>query len=305
MKVGISLTLKHIKIFIAVCDTGSMTAAAKELYIAQPAVSFAIAELENYYGQKLFDRISNRLYITQAGQTLLGYGRKIVSLFDEMDSEVRHLNIGGTLRVGFGNSFSGEFLHRIVNKVQTKCTQANIQVSVSNSTIVESMLLDGKLDIALIEGPVINKYIASLKIANRKVLFICPPNHPWNNKTISVEDLNGSSFVMWERGFTERNLLEKMLKTHKVKVNFVWQSSSLESILSAVESGLGISVISFFSGAAALQAGKIGRFFLNDESIERDLLVITHQNKELSDFMEEFQLICREETNQYCTSIAE
>lgn len=299
------MTLKHIKIFIAVCDTGSMTAAAKELYIAQPAVSFAIAELENYYGQKLFDRISNRLYITQAGQTLLGYGRKIVSLFDEMDSEVRHLNIGGTLRVGFGNSFSGEFLHRIVNKVQTKCTQANIQVSVSNSTIVESMLLDGKLDIALIEGPVINKYIASLKIANRKVLFICPPNHPWNNQTISVEDLNGSSFVMWERGFTERNLLEKMLKTHKVKVNFVWQSSSLESILSAVESGLGISVISFFSGAAALQAGKIGRFFLNDESIERDLLVITHQNKELSDFMEEFQLICREETNQYCTSIAE
>lgn len=299
------MTLKHIKIFIAVCDTGSMTAAAKELYIAQPAVSFAIAELENYYGQKLFDRISNRLYITQAGQTLLGYGRKIVSLFDEMDSEVRHLNIGGTLRVGFGNSFSGEFLHRIVNKVQTKCTQANIQVSVSNSTIVESMLLDGKLDIALIEGPVINKYIASLKIANRKVLLICPPNHPWNNKTISVEDLNGSSFVMWERGFTERNLLEKMLKTHKVKVNFVWQSSSLESILSAVESGLGISVISFFSGAAALQAGKIGRFFLNDESIERDLLVITHQNKELSDFMEEFQLICREETNQYCTSIAE
>lgn len=305
MKVGISLTLKHIKIFIAVCDTGSMTAAAKELFIAQPAVSFAIAELENYYGQKLFDRISNRLYITQAGQTLLGYGRKIVSLFDEMDSEVRHLNIGGTLRVGFGNSFSGEFLHTIVQKIQAKCTQANIQVSVSNSAIVESMLLDGKLDIALIEGPVINKYIASQKIANRKVLFICPPDHPWNNKTISVDDLNGSSFVMWERGFTERNLLEKMLQTHKLKVNFVWQSSSLESILSAVESGMGISVISFFSGAAKLQASKIGHFFLKDESIERDLLVITHQNKELSDCMEEFQLICREETNQYCKNMAE
>lgn len=297
MKVEVPLTLKHIKIFIAVCETGSMTAAAKELFIAQPAVSFAIAELENYYGQKFFDRISNRLYITQAGQTLLEYGRKIVTLFDEMDSEVRHLNIGGTLRIGFGNSFGGEFLHRIVHRVQAKCAQANIQVSVSNSAIVESMLLDGKLDIALIEGPVVNKSITSLKITSSKALFICPPDHPWNNQTISADELNGSSFVMWERGFTERNLLEKMLQTHKLKGNFVWQSSSLESIISAVESGIGISVISFFSGGSALQTGKIGQFFLKDESIERDLLVITHQNKELSDFMEEFQLACLEETN--------
>ena len=60
---GEEMTMKHIKIFIAVCDTGSMTAAAKKLFIAQPAVSFAIAEMEDHYGQKLFDRISNRLHI--------------------------------------------------------------------------------------------------------------------------------------------------------------------------------------------------------------------------------------------------
>ena len=79
------MTLRHIKIFIAVCDTGSTTAAAKELYIAQPAVSFAIAELEHYYGQKLFDRISNRLRITEAGRRFLEYSRQIVILFDEME----------------------------------------------------------------------------------------------------------------------------------------------------------------------------------------------------------------------------
>ena len=83
------MTLRHLKIFIAVCDTGSMTAAAKELFIAQPAVSFAIAEMENYYGHKVFNRVSNRLYITEVGKVLLRHARQIAAQFDDMEAEVR------------------------------------------------------------------------------------------------------------------------------------------------------------------------------------------------------------------------
>ena len=57
------MTLRHIKIFVTVCQTGSITAAGEKLFIAQPSISVAISELENYYGIKLFDRISKRLYI--------------------------------------------------------------------------------------------------------------------------------------------------------------------------------------------------------------------------------------------------
>ena len=60
----IQVTLKHLKIFVAVCETGSVTAAGKKLFIAQPSVSLAVSELENYYGVKLFDRIAKRLHLT-------------------------------------------------------------------------------------------------------------------------------------------------------------------------------------------------------------------------------------------------
>ncbi|MFR6333773.1 MAG: LysR family transcriptional regulator, partial [Eisenbergiella sp.] len=59
------MTLRHMRIFVAVCECESVTAAAEKLFIAQPAASLAIAELEEYNGVKLFDRIARRLYITE------------------------------------------------------------------------------------------------------------------------------------------------------------------------------------------------------------------------------------------------
>ena len=55
------MTLRHLRIFVAVCETGSMTAAASQLFIAQPSISLAVSEMEEYYGVKLFDRISRKL----------------------------------------------------------------------------------------------------------------------------------------------------------------------------------------------------------------------------------------------------
>ena len=83
------MTLRHLKIFTAVCAENSITKAAEKLHMAQPAVSVAIKELEDYYGVKLFDRISRRLYLTDIGRNFLDYAIHIVSLFDDMENHIR------------------------------------------------------------------------------------------------------------------------------------------------------------------------------------------------------------------------
>lgn len=83
------MTLKHMKIFLAVSQEESITKAAQKLHLSQPAVSVAIKELEDYYGIKLFDRISRKLFITENGKRFLRYAGQIVSLFDEMEKEVK------------------------------------------------------------------------------------------------------------------------------------------------------------------------------------------------------------------------
>ena len=84
------MTIRHLKVFIAVAQTGKMGAAAKELYISQPTVSQVISEIEEQYGVKLFERLSKKLYITKEGRQLLDYARHIIALFDEMERNLSY-----------------------------------------------------------------------------------------------------------------------------------------------------------------------------------------------------------------------
>lgn len=82
------MTIRHLKIFIAVAETGKMSTAAAQYYISQPTVSQAIKELEEHYGVLLFERISKKLYITEAGKNLFTYARMVVSQFDELEDNM-------------------------------------------------------------------------------------------------------------------------------------------------------------------------------------------------------------------------
>ena len=77
------MNIRHLRVFTEVCRCGSMSQAARNLYIAQPSVSQTISELEQHYDVKLFDRLSHKLYLTPAGKKLLTYAKHILSLYDE------------------------------------------------------------------------------------------------------------------------------------------------------------------------------------------------------------------------------
>lgn len=286
------MTLRHLKIFIAVCDTGSMTAAAKELFIAQPAVSFAIAEMENYYGHKVFNRVSNRLYITEVGKVLLRHARQIAAQFDDMEAEVRSWNSSETLRVGSSVSVSSTFLPGQIKAFQAEHPDVRVQVSVKNSAEIEQMIVNDQLDMALIDGPIMNRLIICHKVGSSGMVFICPPGHPWANTTIEIAALNNCSFIVRERESMERRLLEQMFQHNKIKVNVVWQSVSIDAILNAVASGLGVAAVSGVFAAERLRAGAVDQFYVREVHLSRESFIIYQQNKVLDDLEQDFLNLC-------------
>ena len=109
------MTLRHIRIFLAVCDHDcNVTRAAQALYMAQPAVSAAIRELEEEYGVRLFDRISRRFSITEAGRRFYQYARQMDALYGDMDREMRGWNTRGLLRVGCSITVGSRMMPEIV-----------------------------------------------------------------------------------------------------------------------------------------------------------------------------------------------
>ena len=98
------MTIRHLRIFAAVYQNMSITKAADQLHLAQPSVSLAISELEKYYGIRLFDRMSRRLHATEVGNKFYGYALHIVSMFDDMEKNVRDWDLSAALRIGSSSS---------------------------------------------------------------------------------------------------------------------------------------------------------------------------------------------------------
>lgn len=143
------MTLRHIKIFVAVCETGSATAAGEKLFIAQPSISLAISELEDYYGVKLFDRLSKRLYITEAGKHFLEYASHIVKIFEEMETEIRNFDTQGIIRIGASITIGNYLLPKYVEKFKRLHPNMEVQAIIANSDTIEENLMKNNIDLAL------------------------------------------------------------------------------------------------------------------------------------------------------------
>ena len=83
------MTIRHLRIFITVAECKKMNLAAKKLYISQPTVSQSIRELEEHYGVKLFERLSKKLFITDAGKYLLFRAKNLVEQYDALEMSMK------------------------------------------------------------------------------------------------------------------------------------------------------------------------------------------------------------------------
>ena len=95
------MTLRHMKIFITLCECEyNTTKASEKLNMSQPAVSLAIKELEEYYQTKFFDRIGRHLYINEAGKEFLESSKRIIELFEKTNHELKEWDHAGVIRIG-------------------------------------------------------------------------------------------------------------------------------------------------------------------------------------------------------------
>lgn len=282
-KGGPRMTLRHIKIFAAVCDCKSATKAAQKLGMAQPAVSLAVRELERYYGVRLFDRISHRLYLTDEGKELLSYARRILSLFDEMENDVRNRDSLGIVRIGSSITVGTCLMPEYVARFRAACPGAGVRVTVDNSAAVEKMVLENRLDFAVIEGLVHSDRIVGRRLLKDELVLVCGAGSEFAGRAELVpEELPGLPFLLREKGSGTRELFESALLTRGLTVEPEWESISTEAIVGAVSRGLGVSVLPLRLVERALAEKSLVRIRVRGLSFQRYFSLILHKDKRLS-----------------------
>ena len=288
------MTLRHLRIFLAVCREGSATAAAEKLYIAQPTVSVAIRELESHYKVTLFDRIGRRLFLTDAGRQMRSYAQHIVSLLDEMEVRSQDWEETGTLRLGSSITIGTVQLPGIAARLQERYPKLRIEVMICNSDTVETAILENEIDLGLIEGECHYGNLKDILLGGDELVFLCHPKHPFAGRTVSAGQLNGEPFLFRERGSAGRDLVESTLKASGVETRPLWQSISTQTLVSGVAEGLGMAVLPLSLIQPALSAARVSQFRVEGIQFTQRFRLLYHRNKYLTRPMETMIQLCRE-----------
>ena len=281
------MTIRHLKVFIAVAQTGKMGAAAKELYISQPTVSQVISEIEEQYGVKVFERLSKKLYITEEGRQLLDYARHIITLFDEMERNLNYASTHHSLRVGATITVGSCTLPPIIRRFEENHPTITTQVWVDNTQVIEGMILESRLDLALVEGEVTSPDLIVHPVMEDELVLICGPCHPFSRRqSVALSELSGQDFVLREPGSGTREQFEILLAQAGIPVRQKWVCHSFDSILAAVSQGQGLSVVS--RRLAEQSAKELHILPVEDVKLHRTFNLIYHKNKFLSEPLRAF-----------------
>ena len=291
-----AVTLRHLNIFLCVCDEGSMTGAAKKLFMAQPSVSLAIREMEEYYGIKLFDRIAKHLYLTEQGKKMLDYARHISELSDQMEREMHSPQDAGTLRVGTSITIGTFLLPKYVKEMGKRYPDLRIEAVIENSEHIEQYVLKNAIDLGIIEGVAHSPSIESRYFPGDELLFICPPEHPFAGRAdVSWEELAGETFLLREKGSAGREIFDGLVAARELNVHLLWESASNQAILGGVAAGLGLSLLPDSITRRERESGCVAGFCVQDTRLTRRFCVIRHKNKYLSKGAKELiAMFCQE-----------
>ncbi|PGT85199.1 MULTISPECIES: LysR family transcriptional regulator [Bacillaceae] len=273
------MNIENLKMFCLVVDEGSISQAARLSFVSQPAVTRQIRQLENFYGTLLFDRTEGKLIVTETGKMLYPFAKAIINDFDRSKEVILQATgeYNSNLRVGASLTIGEFLLPSLLGRFKKHAPEIKVTLTIRNTPSVLEDLTNDVIDIALVEGIVEDKHLIVEKFANDELILVCSPDHPWKDRSeIQIEELANEKMIWRESISGTRLIAENALKEYGIleKINSYMEIGSTQAIKSAVESGLGISILSKLTVARELEQGYLQEIKIKDVHIERSLWLV-------------------------------
>ena len=274
------MTIRHLKIFIAVAECGSMNTAAKELFLSQPTISQAIRELEEYYGTRLSDRLSRRLHITPAGQELLNHAYPLVSQFDQLEHHMLEGSKKDIIRIGSTITVGSCLTSNILNDFQDALPDTETYTFIANTHIIEEKLLRSELDIALVEGEIHHPDLVMVPSIQDFLVLGCAQDHPFAARDeIRVRELEGQKFIMREQGSGTRALFDKFIKRHNLNIRISWEATCPDAFRNAIIYNHCLAVVSVRLLERDIRSRQIRIFNPHTNELKRSFSLVYHKDR--------------------------
>lgn len=276
------LHLQRLHVFWNVARFGSFSRAAEELHLSQPTLSLQVRELERALGQQLFDRLGKRIYLTEAGRTLQEYAGRIFALTDEAQTaldDIRGLR-RGHIAVGASTTFGIYVLPRAMATFRRRYPGIDLQLSVANAQRVQQQILANDVQLGFIGGSVSSPQLEARPLLLDELVVVVGPDHAWaKRREVAPEELVGQAFILRERGSGTREVLESRLAERGLRLDVRLEMGSTEAIKQAVAVDLGISIVSRYTVAWEVDAGRLCAVRVPALGLTRQLSLVRRRDR--------------------------
>ena len=278
------MELDQVIAFLEVARQQSFSRAAEKLYRTQPAISAQIRGLEQECGQKLFDRMGRRIFLTRPGEVLFELGEKLVAMHRETLQRVReaHGAPGGRLVVGANEATCLYVLPQVFADFKRKYPQVAISIYRNFSHKILQKMAENQVDLGIVTLPVTQNNLKVIPFFEDDLWVVLPPTHRLAKRSsLSVEDLVKEPLIFPKGGHT-RELLERMFRKYKDQMQISMELASVETIKKFVGAGLGLSLISRSYAEIDVKSGFLKLVPLQGVDMRRRLGLVYRTDRHLS-----------------------
>jgi DNA-binding transcriptional LysR family regulator len=286
----------HIETLRTFCDlieTGSFSKAAALNLVSQSAVSQQVKSLEHRFETRLIERgrASRAVTPTEAGKIFYDECKEIIERFRALEERMRVKSavVAGSIKVATVYSIGLHELPPYVKRFIKAHPKVKVQIEYSRTDKVYEACLNNTIDFGIVALPLRRPNLAVIPFRDDKLVIVCNPEHGLaRRRRVSVNSLAGEDFIAFERDIPTRKTIDRILKQHKVEVNYVMEFDNIETIKRSVEVGIGVSILPETAVANEVRNKQLVALNFTEGVFTRSIGIIHRKGKVFSAAAQEF-----------------
>jgi DNA-binding transcriptional LysR family regulator len=290
-----TLDLRQVEVFYYVAKFRSFSKAAEALLLTQPTISGHIKALEESLTLVLFDRLGREVTLTQAGEVLYNYAKRLLSVKTAAVQALQELQggVSGELLVGSSSTPGQYVLPPILGHFKRQYPDITVVLPITDTMDTIERIVHGDLELGIVGAWVQHAQVLYERFVEDELVLAVAHNHPWAQPgLVPLAALATQPFIQRERGSGSRLVMEQTLKQHGFEpaaLRTVAEMGSTEAIKQGIKAGIGVSIVSRIALTDELRAGSMCTVAIDGVTLQRSFYIIRHRGRTLSPLCQTFE----------------
>jgi DNA-binding transcriptional LysR family regulator len=288
------MTLRELELFYYLSDNPHISQLSRDISLSQSAISLAIKSLEKKLGEPLFDRIGKKLILNERGRLFKSKTYKHFQALKDSEKLFKLEKLSGTLNIASSKTLGNFIMPQLIFDFLLQNKNITIQKDIKNSTQIIQLVLDGEIDMGIIETECFEPNIIKQKLANDK-LIVVTSDKKLSKKTHYIDQLYSKKWLLREQGSGTRKLFLDSLGTMSKKLHIFMEFTEFEEAKTLLEKNQEtLTCISKFVVEKELKREELFEVKLKNIDLRRKLYIIYHKDKYKSSLFDAFASFVKE-----------